>query len=167
MGFTLSAETLRRLAALVEENGLSELRYEQGDVRVTLRTGAYNRPVTGAPMFFSSAVAANGEAAPSTSVSELSGDGAADQEVADAADTDLMPVAAPIMGVFYRSPNPDSPPFVEIGDTVEAGQVIGLIEAMKTFNEVPSEVAGRVRAISAQSGALVSPGDPLILLEME
>jgi acetyl-CoA carboxylase biotin carboxyl carrier protein len=69
------------------------------------------------------------------------------------------------MGVFYRSPDRDAPPFIEVGDMVEVGQVVGLIEAMKVFSEVPSEVAGRVLEIPARSGTLVQPGDPLVILE--
>ncbi|MFM7321328.1 MAG: acetyl-CoA carboxylase [Armatimonadota bacterium] len=72
---------------------------------------------------------------------------------------------APIMGVFYRSPAPGEPPFVEVGDTVEAGQPIGMIEAMKVFSDVPAETGGRVAAILVSNGTLVQPGDPLIELE--
>lgn len=69
------------------------------------------------------------------------------------------------MGVFYRSPAPGSPPFVEIGDSVEKNQPIGMIEAMKVFSEVLADHAGKVVALPAESGKLVHPGDALILLE--
>jgi acetyl-CoA carboxylase biotin carboxyl carrier protein len=68
------------------------------------------------------------------------------------------------MGVFYRSSSPDSPPLVDVGDVVEVGQAVGLIEAMKVFSEVKAEVAGRVVAIVAENRQLVQPGDPLLLL---
>ncbi len=74
-------------------------------------------------------------------------------------------IAAPIMGVFYRSPAPGEPPFVEVGDTGDAGQPVGMIEAMKVFSEVLAEQGGRVRRVVAENGALVQPGDPLIELE--
>ena len=70
------------------------------------------------------------------------------------------------MGVFYRSPAPGEPPFVEPGDTVEVGQPVGMIEAMKVFSEVLAEQGGRVRRIVADNGALVQPGDPLVELEV-
>jgi acetyl-CoA carboxylase biotin carboxyl carrier protein len=72
------------------------------------------------------------------------------------------PVLAPAMGVFYTSPSPGSPAFVQVGDTISAGQTIGLIEAMKVFNEVPSPVSGRVIEVVAESGQLVQPGDVLL-----
>jgi acetyl-CoA carboxylase biotin carboxyl carrier protein len=75
-------------------------------------------------------------------------------------------VISPISGVFYRASAPDVPPSVEIGDLVEAGQTVGLVEAMKVFNEIVSERAGRVVEIPAQSGELVSAGQVLVSLEI-
>lgn len=75
------------------------------------------------------------------------------------------PVVAPIMGVYYRSPSPGEPPFVEIGDHVSAGDPIGTIEAMKVFSEVISEVSGVIVAIPAENGKLVHAGDSLIVVE--
>jgi acetyl-CoA carboxylase biotin carboxyl carrier protein len=68
-------------------------------------------------------------------------------------------------GVFYRSPSPDTAPYVEVGDRVEVGQTIGIIEAMKVFSEVPSEHAGTVLELAAKNGSLVRQGDPLIYLK--
>jgi biotin carboxyl carrier protein len=75
------------------------------------------------------------------------------------------PVLAPIMGVYYRSPSPGEPPFVEVGDHVTAGDPIGTIEAMKVFSEVISEVTGVVVGIPADNGKLVHAGDSLIVVE--
>lgn len=75
-----------------------------------------------------------------------------------------VPVNSPTTGIYYSSPNPGAPPFVKVGDTVEAGQVIGLIEAMKVFNEITATVSGSVLRVSAQNGQLVQPGDPLIYI---
>ncbi len=72
---------------------------------------------------------------------------------------------SPLIGVFYRSPAPDAPPFVEIGDMVSEGQTVCIVEAMKVFNEIKAEWQGRVVAIPAESGALVQAGDPLVVLE--
>jgi acetyl-CoA carboxylase biotin carboxyl carrier protein len=71
-------------------------------------------------------------------------------------------VVAPLTGVFYTSSSPSSPPFVAVGDAVQAGQVVCIIEAMKVFNEIKSEVAGTISAIVAQNGQLVQKGDALI-----
>lgn len=161
--FVISPDDLRRLARLVEENNLSELRYEQGDVRVTLRTPealrAARTPVVPAPPLLPGADFADTIVEPAT----MPGNG---PDLAhDASLAGVIAVEAPVMGVFYRSPAPGEPSLVEIGDTVEAGQPVGLIEAMKVFSEVLAETAGIVRAIPAKNGALVQPGDALLLIE--
>lgn len=74
-------------------------------------------------------------------------------------------VRSPLTGIFYRAASPDSPPFVELGDLVEEGQTVGIVEAMKVFNEIKAEWRGRVVAIPAQNGQLVHPGEPLVVLE--
>lgn len=74
------------------------------------------------------------------------------------------PVTSPTTGIYYSSPNPGAPPFVKVDDVVEAGQVIGLIEAMKVFNEITATVSGRVSRVAAENGQLVQPGDPLIYI---
>ena len=78
---------------------------------------------------------------------------------------DGTPVKAPIMGVYYRSPSPGEPAFVEVGDHVAVGDPIGTIEAMKVFSEVISEVAGVIIAIPAENGKLVHAGDSLLVIE--
>jgi acetyl-CoA carboxylase biotin carboxyl carrier protein len=74
-------------------------------------------------------------------------------------------VLAPLTGIFYSSPTPGSPPFVEVGREVVVGQVIGLIEAMKLFNEIKSDKAGRVVRVVPENGALVKAKHPLIEVE--
>ena len=74
-------------------------------------------------------------------------------------------IEAPMTGMFYRGPSPNEPPYVEEGDLVYEGQTIGLIEAMKVFNEVPSPMTGIVRRIVAQNATLVQQGEVLMLLE--
>ncbi|MGC4045294.1 MAG: hypothetical protein QM758_15995 [Armatimonas sp.] len=144
--FPVTAEDVRRLAKLVETHSLSELRYEEGDLRITLRTGTSVAPIViegVAPVRAAAAVA------PAPTATAPAG----------------LPIEAPIMGIFYRAPAPGSAPFVEVGDTVEVGDPIGMIEAMKTFSEVLAETAETVLAIPAENGKLVQPGDALVLLE--
>lgn len=76
-----------------------------------------------------------------------------------------LPVLTPMTGVYYSAPSPTSPPFVHPGDIVHVGQVVALIEAMKVFNEIQSEVAGRVVEIVATNGDVVHKGDALIRVE--
>lgn len=76
-----------------------------------------------------------------------------------------QPVASPLTGVYYSSPSPTSPPFVNLGDIIQVGQVVALVEAMKVFNEIQSEIAGRVVTLSAKSGDVVQKGAPLLKVE--
>ena len=76
-----------------------------------------------------------------------------------------VPVIAPMTGVYYSSASPTSPPFLNVGDVINVGQIIALIEAMKVFNEVPAEVSGRVVAMVATSGNVVQKGDVLLRVE--
>ncbi len=79
----------------------------------------------------------------------------------------LYEVKSPLVGTFYRAPRPDAPPFVKEGDHIKAGQVLCLIEAMKIFNEIKSEVSGIVRKIMVENGAPVQYGEVLFLIEIE
>jgi biotin carboxyl carrier protein len=78
---------------------------------------------------------------------------------------DGTPLVAPLTGVFYRASSPGAPPLVSVGDRVEAGAVVGLIETMKIFNEVLAERGGRIAAILVESGQLVHAGDALMTIE--
>lgn len=171
--FGITPEELRRLAGLVEEHGLSELRYESGELCVTLRTAEYRAGAPAQMALVSSPIShlasRNGpdpEWASGVDVGAEDGGPYADEEDAPAAGN-LVRIEAPVMGVFYRSPAPGEPSFVDVGDVVEIGQPIGVIEAMKVFSEVLAESAGRVREIPVKNGALVQPGDPLVILEGE
>jgi len=75
-----------------------------------------------------------------------------------------MPVNSPMNGIFYTSPSPSSPPFIKVGESVSAGQVVGLIEAMKVFNEIVAPMAGTIDRIAVENGTLVQPGDPLLYI---
>ena len=83
---------------------------------------------------------------------------------AAAEEDDAIVITAPMVGTFYRSPEPGAPPYVEVGDEVEAGQQVGIIEAMKLMNPIVAEQAGRVHEILAADGAPVEYAEPLIVL---
>ena len=76
-------------------------------------------------------------------------------------------VRTPLTGLYYAAPSPTSPPFTKVGDTIKAGQVIALIEAMKVFSEITSDVSGRVVAIKVQPSDIVKKGDVLLQVETE
>ena len=156
------AETLKRLAVLVTENGLSELMVEENGVTVTLKAaaqpGAVSMPlsVTAHPHVLA---AAQAPAYSSAVVTAPPAPAKAGRSVSAVA------LESPMVGVFYLSPSPEDPPFVAVGDAVKVGQTIGLIEAMKVYSEVPSEVSGRVVELPVASGKLVQQGQALIYVE--
>lgn len=81
------------------------------------------------------------------------------------AERDLLAVRAPLAGVFFAAPSPGAAPYARVGDWLAAGDVVGLIEAMKVFNHVVTEHAGRVTRVVATDGALVAAGETLVLLD--
>jgi acetyl-CoA carboxylase biotin carboxyl carrier protein len=146
-----------KLAGLLERTDLNELEVQVGSTGLVLRKPSAVQQV--APV----AVPA-GAAAP-----QVSTDGATPASAAPATDGTAAParpaVMAPLSGIWYGSPAPGSAPYVSVGGEVAVGQVIGLIEAMKLFNEIKSDRAGRVVKINAENGKLVRAKQPLIEVE--
>lgn len=145
------------LAPAFEAAGLDELELTVGDLHVRL---ARSRPAV--------AVAAGAAEAPSTPASS----GPRPQAVpADGAGAFGEPAAgrrhvtAPLTGVWYLAPSPGARPYVNEGDEIAAGQVVGLIEAMKLFNEIKSDVSGTVTRVFAESGTLVKRRQPLLEID--
>jgi acetyl-CoA carboxylase biotin carboxyl carrier protein len=141
-------DLLSGLAQIVERENLSELELEDGTVRMTLRRAAE---------FVSFAGDAD---------SLLPGQSTAGTPLIRTGEPDnLVAIEAPMVGVFYHAPAPNEPAFVEVGSRVEAGQTIGVIEAMKVFNEINSEVEGTVVQIVAGNAELVEAGSTLIRIK--
>lgn len=145
-----------RLAALLDRSDLTELEVESGQTGLVLRKPSALAPITVA------SVAASSPAATTMSVPSAGEPPAVGREPAPAAKPS---VKAPLTGIFYASPAPGSAPYVAVGGEVAVGQIIGLIEAMKLFNEIKSDLAGRVVRVVAESGTLVKAKQPLIEVE--
>ncbi len=140
-----------RLEGLLDASSLAEIEIEAGGTTLTLRRPSALAPAAPAPV----AVAPAGAAAPSR----------APTPPAAPAPTGFHAVTAPLTGVYYGAPSPGAAPYVTVGGHVSAGQVIGLIEAMKLFNEIKSDVSGTVRRIAVENGALVKGKQTLIEVE--
>ena len=138
---------------LLERSDLNELEVESGGTALVLRK----------PVAIAAAVAPAAATAAPTAVAD--GTGVAGEPSAagrDPAATARPSIKAPLTGIFYASPAPGTAPYVQVGGEVAVGQVIGLIEAMKLFNEIKSDLAGRVVRVVPESGALVKAKQPLI-----
>ena len=156
-----------RLADLFERSDLSELEVVAGGTGIVLRT-----PFAVAPEFAASAAGAAGAAGappptPGGAIAPVGSGGPGDPSGAglDPAASAPPSIKAPLTGIFYASPAPGTAPYVTVGGEVAVGQIIGLIEAMKLFNEIKSDLAGRVTRVVPESGALVKAKQPLIEVE--
>jgi acetyl-CoA carboxylase biotin carboxyl carrier protein len=144
-----------RLASVLERSDLTELEVQVGATGLVLRKpiAVAPSPAPAAGPAGSSSAASGGAPAP--------GDGPAGGTAAPARPS----VKAPLTGIWYGSPSPGSAPYIVVGGEVAAGQVVGLIEAMKLFNEIKSDLSGRVARIHAENGKLVKAKQPLIEVE--
>jgi acetyl-CoA carboxylase biotin carboxyl carrier protein len=146
-----------KLAGLLERTDLNELEVQVGSTGLVLRKPSALAPV--APLAVATAGGALSDGASATAIAAPPIDGAA-------AGVPTRPaVMAPLSGIWYGSPAPGSAPYVSLGGEVAVGQVIGLIEAMKLFNEIKSDISGRVVKIHPESGKLVRAKQPLIEVE--
>jgi acetyl-CoA carboxylase biotin carboxyl carrier protein len=146
-----------RLSSLLDRSELTELEVQVGSTGLVLRK----------PSAITSQVAvAGGAQAAAQTDGAATGPGAAPPSPAPADGPPQRPaVMAPLSGIWYGSPAPGTAPYVSVGGEVAVGQVIGLIEAMKLFNEIKSDKAGRVVKINAENGKLVRAKQPLIEVE--
>jgi acetyl-CoA carboxylase biotin carboxyl carrier protein len=147
---------LKKLIDLVEESGIAELEITEGEEKVKIvKGGTSGREIMVVPAA-APAVAATGgapAAVPATAAAEQ-------------APTSLEGhlVKSPMVGTFYRSASPGAKAFVEVGDTVKAGQTICIIEAMKLMNEIEADKDGVIKAIMAENGQPVEYGEPLMMI---
>jgi len=160
---------LERLLSFMTQHGLEEFEYAHGDLRIRLKKAvaapgaAPSRTLPAATEFALPGTPARAEATPAESVRAASSEAATPAPMASPAD-DLHVIKSPIVGTFYAAPNPEAGPFVKVGDTVEAGQTVCIIEAMKLMNEIEADISGEVARILVENGHPVEYGEPLFAL---
>jgi acetyl-CoA carboxylase biotin carboxyl carrier protein len=156
-------EELRELVEFLKANGIAEFDMEQDDLKVRIKfagePGA--APVGGFDMAQLSRLMAS---APAAAPAAASAGKSAAAQLASELEEKLHEVKSPIVGTFYESPSPGAPPFVKVGDQVEVGQVLCIVEAMKLMNEIESDVAGEIVKRIASSGQPVEYGQPLFAI---
>jgi acetyl-CoA carboxylase biotin carboxyl carrier protein len=153
-------DQLKRLLNLVREHDLSEFEIEQDGLRLKVRTGAAAAPahVAAAP----GPAAAHADAA--TAVAALQAAPGGRIVAPPGEELELAVVKSPIVGTFYRSAEPASAAFVEVGAVVKKGQVLCIIEAMKLMNEIDSEYDGEIAAVYVENGQAVQYGERLFAI---
>ena len=147
---------LKKLIDLVQESGIAELEVTEGEERVRIvraGSGARETVVAAVPLAAPAGVPAERPAAAPPAAAEAP------------AAIEGHAVKSPMVGTFYRASAPDAKPFVEVGDTVKAGQTICIIEAMKLMNEIESDKDGVVKAILVENGQPVEYGEQLFVIE--
>ncbi|MAY73737.1 MAG: acetyl-CoA carboxylase, biotin carboxyl carrier protein [Phycisphaerae bacterium] len=151
---------LKELVKLMVENDLTELDLRDQEEKVTVKRGV-NEVASGAPIYLNPGVTAAPGFAQSPAGASDNGTPAA----APAAAEDLVAIESPMVGTFYSSPNPDSDPFISSGSNVSSGDVVCIVEAMKVFNEIKSEVDGVIDRVLVKSGDAVEFGQPLFMVK--
>ena len=149
---------LKTLIDLVSESGISELEVNEGEDRVRIVNAGSAVP-TGQTVHTNPAPVHAAQATPVTNLAPA----ATPATEALAAEAGFV-ARSPMVGTFYRAPNPESPNFVSIGDTVKVGQTLCIIEAMKLLNEIESEYAGVVKEILCENGQGVEFDQPLFII---
>ena len=151
---------IKKLIDLLEESNLAELEIKEGEEIVRLSRMPKGM-VAAAPMPAAPAVRYDAPAAAAPV--------AAAAPAASAPGAKALPdghvVKSPMVGTFYASANPDSPPFVKVGQSVKAGETIGIIEAMKMFNQIEADASGTIVAVLVENGQPVEFGEPLVIIE--
>ena len=156
----IDARLVRKLADILTETGLSEIEVEHGGLKIrvakTLTATVHHVAAPAPAPVHAPPPAAAAPAAPAAPTPEA-------QAAARAARGEE--IKSPMVGTVYLQPNPGSPPFVKVGDTVEAGQTLFIIEAMKTMNPIPAPRAGRIVEILVEDAQPVEFGEPLAIIE--
>ena len=159
----MDIKEIQSLIKFVAKSGASEVKLETDDIKITIRTGAIGGSsetsyVQQVPMAQPQMMAATPVESVATPVTESETNAASD-------DDKFITIKSPIIGTFYRKSSPDKPAFVEVGSTIGKGDVLCVIEAMKLFNDIESEVSGKIVKILVDDSSPVEFDQPLFLVD--
>lgn len=147
----MELEEIKDIISFLKDTDVTELNIEREGFKIRIKRGYIYGPI---------------EITKTVKPSEETGKLTYPMESLKEEEETLHTIISPLVGTFYRSPSPDSPPFVEVGTRVEKGQVLCIIEAMKIMNEIESDVSGIVKKVLVESGQPVEYGEPLFLIEV-
>jgi acetyl-CoA carboxylase biotin carboxyl carrier protein len=157
----MDLKDIQNLIKFVAKSGASEVKLEMEDIKITIKTGTERTETTilqQAP-----------PSIPHMAASPITSQAPAQVAIADSAVIEAavkyIEITSPIIGTFYRRPSPDKPVFVEVGDVVSPHTVVCMVEAMKLFNEIESEVSGKIVKILVEDGTPVEYGQPIFLVD--
>jgi len=156
----MDIKQVQELIRFVSKSGVNEVSIEEKDFKITIKTNQAPTYVTATVPAPAAPVA---QAAAAPVVQQPAEVKTAVPAVEDI--SNYITIKSPMIGTFYRSANPDKPSFANVGDEVRAGQVVCIIEAMKLFNEIESEVSGRIVKVLVENASPVEYDQPLFLVE--
>ena len=160
----MDLKDIQNLIKFVAKSGASEVKLETDDVKITIKTGSDEKESTTyvqqVPVSAPVAQAPVAAATPATPAQAPTTETAASSD-----DSKYITIKSPIIGTLYRKPSPDKPVFVEVGQTVKEGDVLCIIEAMKLFNEIESEVSGKIVKVLVDDSSPVEFDQPLFLVD--
>jgi len=158
----MNIKEIEALIKFVQKVGVSEVSIEQKDVKITIKTHPAAQQVIHAapPMVMSATLPQISSTQQATAPAS-----AAPAEAKGSDESKYVTVKSPMIGTFYRTPSPDKPVFVNVGDEIKPGQVLCIIEAMKLFNEIESEIGGRIVKVLVDNATPVEYDQPLFLVE--
>lgn len=155
----MDLKQIQDLVKMVNKSNISELSIEEKDIKITIKQKE-DKFVTSAPVQVQHVQHLPQVAAPAPAPTA-----APNAEAAPKTASNLITIKSPMIGTFYRRPGPDKPNFVEEGDDVKSGKVVCIIEAMKLFNEIESEVSGKIVKILVEDSTPVEFDQPLFMVE--
>jgi acetyl-CoA carboxylase biotin carboxyl carrier protein len=150
----MNLKEIKEIIALMNDNNLNEIEIERDGLKLKLKKSAGGDVVMGSPTHY----AVESLPAPKA-LSDTSAISAADSS------KNNKDIKSPMVGTFYRSPSPEAEVFVEVGQTVEVGQVVCIVEAMKLMNEIKSEVRGKITEVAVQNAEPVEFGQTLFIVD--
>jgi acetyl-CoA carboxylase biotin carboxyl carrier protein len=161
----MDLKQIHELIKIINKSNIGEISIEDKDGKVTIKQKEDQVvTVAPAPQVYNVAPAAAPQAAPAAPAAAPAAPAAAAPAAAPKADN-LVTIKSPMIGTFYRKSSPDKPSFVEVGDEVSPGKVVCIIEAMKLFNEIESEVKGKIVKVLVDDASPVEYDQPLFLVE--
>lgn len=155
----MKAKEIQELIDYISNSGLAEVKIKTEEFELSIKKYAESAQVR----VVESAPAPQPAAAPAPALAPAPQPAAS--EAPAAASSNLVEIKSPMIGTFYLTPNPDSPAFVNVGDTIKAGQTVCIIEAMKLFNEIESEISGKIVKILVSNATPVEYDQPLFLVD--
>jgi acetyl-CoA carboxylase biotin carboxyl carrier protein len=159
----MDIKEIQNLIRFVAKSGASEVKLETDDFKITIRTGGTEETVHYAPMPVAQPmVQAQPAAAPAPAAAATSTPAPAASEEATG---NQITIKSPMIGTFYRRPSPDKDVFVKVGDVIKPGDVVCIIEAMKLFNEIESELSGKIVKVLVDDQTPVEYDQPLFIIE--